>query len=126
VFHLADKYVFDQFGYDGRPNPSFYPACAADRTEAEEWFGDLVGTVDPFFYEYVEAHEEAGIPIDPELVGYFEDLVRIDYVPNGCFGPEGEAIRSAREGLMYNERTLPVMDAVNRRWAERVLEAWSG
>lgn len=66
-----------------------------------------------------------GIPLEPELVEFLEALVRIDHVPNGCFGPEGVAARSAKEGFMCNERTVPVMDAVNRRWVEQVLEAWS-
>lgn len=126
VFNLPDLYVFDLFGDDGRPNRTFYPSCAANRAEAEALWGDLEGVVDPFFDTYLADHEAAGISLDPALVRDLRRLVTVDFVLDGCFGPEGVAVRSAAGGLMYDENELPVMDAVSRRWAEQVLAAWSG
>ena len=126
VFSLADKYVFDVFGFDGRSNWSFYPACATDQSQAEEFFGDLVGTVDPAFETFVSERAAFGLPFDEATENQLRDLIRVDFVPNGCFGPEGVAIRSTDGGLMYAQDLLPVMGAVNRRWAEQVLDAWAG
>ena len=41
MFGLADEYVGDFLGYDGRIDLSSYPACAEDWSEAESWWGDL-------------------------------------------------------------------------------------
>ena len=126
VFALADKYVFDRRGFDGRSNWSFYPACASDQAEAEEFFGDLIGTVDPAFDQLIAERAGYGLTYEPELEEELRELIRVAYVPNGCFGPEGVAIRSTQGGLMYSEGRLPVMGAVNRRWAQQVLDAWAG
>lgn len=126
VFNLPDLYVFDRLGDDGRSNRTFYPSCAADRAEGESFWGDLVGAVDPFFETYLADHEAAGAPVDPARVPVLRRLITVGLVPDGCFGPEGVGVRSAPGGLMYDENELPVMDAVNRRWAEQVLAAWSG
>ncbi|SDQ04580.1 hypothetical protein [Quadrisphaera sp. DSM 44207] len=124
LFALPDKYSFDRWGYDGPPTRSYYPVCAADQAQAEEFFGDLVGTVDPFFQEWVAAYAQHGIPLGADLEAWYREQVVVDYVPDGCFGPAGTARRSSRGGIMHD--TQVVFDAVERRWAEQVLDAWSG
>ncbi len=126
VFGLADKYVFDQKGPDDRTNFTFYPACAADRDEAEEFFGDQVGEVPAAFEQYLAERRASGIDFGEWAIPEEElrQMITVDYVPDGCFGPEGAGRRSTLGGLMYNEYELPVLGAVNLRWAERVLEAW--
>lgn len=125
LFSLADKYVYDQVGYDGRPNWTSYPACARDLIDAEARWGDRIGDIDPFFDTYLTERQAAGQDTDPATVTELRDLIIVDYVETGCFGPE-TAIRTSRGGLMYNEYALPVLDAVSADWATAVLAAWSG
>jgi hypothetical protein len=40
MFGLADEYVGDRYGFDGRADLSSWPACAEDRAEAQSWWGN--------------------------------------------------------------------------------------
>lgn len=124
LFGLPDRYAFER-GIEGPPSGSAYPSCAADQAQAEEFFGDLVGVVDPFLDDYLAAYQRYGIPKAPEEVAALRDAIRIDFVPDGCFGPAGIAKRSSQNTLM-TARLVTVYDAAERRWADRVLDAWAG
>lgn len=120
LFGLQDKYLFDS-GSPGPVDGSAYPSCAADQAQAEDFYGDLIGVVDPFVEDYLAAYTQAGIPRSTDDAAAVRQEIVIDYVPDGCFGPAGTARRSSRGGLMYFG---DLYDAVERRWAERVLDAW--
>ena len=47
LFNLADEYVGEVYGFDGRSDLSSWPTCAEDVEEAEAWWGDVEGAVDP-------------------------------------------------------------------------------
>lgn len=126
MFGFGDKYLFDSYGADpGWLGRSIYPSCAASQEQAESFFGDLIGVVDPAFDDvYLAAFDRYGIELDPAEVAAERDGLRVDYVPNGCFGPEGVSIKSTSGGLMSGVGQTPVLGAANRRWAEAVLDVW--
>ncbi len=126
LYGLPDTYVFDVSGGDtDGPVRSAYPSCASGPEQAQDWFGDLVGTTDPSVEEWLAAYDRQGIPLAPEEAEVVRSQVRVDLVPDGCFGPEGVAVRSSRAALMHSSYEVPLLDAVERRWAEQVLDAWA-
>lgn len=121
MFGLPDEYVGEKLGFDGRPNLSSWPSCAEDADEADVWWGDLLGSVDPMLEVWIEEMAEAGFPVqDP---GSYRELIRVDHVELGCYDVEG-SVRATRDSMMNNN--LPMLGSVNRRWAERILALWSG
>ena len=124
IYDLPDTYMLAMYGEDAVTGPVSYPGCAPDQATAEEWFGDLVGTVDPFFEEWRAAYDHHGIPIEDWYAAMMRDMIRVSFVPVGCVGPQGERVRSSESSLMHRNYTVPVLDAAERRWAERVLDAW--
>ncbi len=123
MFGLADEYVGDVFGYDGRLDLSSYPACAADWTEAESWWGDLEGDVDPMFDIWMDELEEAGLAYDDPYEQDLRESVAVTYVHGGCYD-RPRSYRATVDSLMNGE--IPVLGSVNRRFAERVLDLWEG
>lgn len=126
VFNLPDHYAFDQFGYDGRPAVGAYPSCAEDVSQADAWWGSVRGVVDPALDVFLDDLAAGGLVLDADVRSFLADDVRIGDVANGCFGPEGVAVRASYGGLMYDEHVLPVMNRVDRCWSERFLDAWLG
>jgi hypothetical protein len=117
LFDLRDEYT----AYD-REVQHGYPNCAPDLETAEEWWGDLVGGVDPFVYEYAEVMEGLGQWVPADLVAN----ITVGFEMGGCYGAEGVAgaVRPTGESIMRNQ--LPVFGAVNRERAEKILALWSG
>jgi hypothetical protein len=76
IFALADEY--SEIGNDF-PRIK-YPNCAPDKATAMEWWGDLEGSIDPFFYEYRQA-----------LIDYYANSENPDY-------------------LRYNDGVLEIVD----------------
>jgi hypothetical protein len=123
MFSLADEYVGRVHGSDGRFDLSSWPSCAENVAEAEEWWGDLVGQVDPMLDIWVEEMLRAGIwPEDTDALEHYGPRVAVDLVDGGCYGVPG-SIRATEDSLMNTN--IPVMGLVNRRWAESVLELWN-
>jgi hypothetical protein len=121
MFNLADEYVGQQLGFDGRPDLSTWPSCAEDRAEAEAWWGDLVGEVDPMVEFWMDEMDDAGFSMGTDAREFFAEQVTVGFVDGGCYGVPG-SIRATEDSLMNN--SIPVMGAVNRRWAESILELW--
>jgi len=121
LFNLADEYVGDVYGFDGRSDLSSWPSCAEDRAEAAVWWGDLVGDVDPMMAIWVGEMAEAGFPLpDPEV---WAERVEVGVVGGGCYGVASSA-RATADSLMNT--SIPVLGPVNRRWAEQILDLWKG
>ncbi|NNC75693.1 MAG: hypothetical protein HKN93_09310 [Acidimicrobiia bacterium] len=122
MFSLADEYVGRVHGFDGRFDLSTWPSCAEDVVEAEEWWGDLIGQVDPMLDIWVEEMLSAGIwPEDTDALEHYGPRVAVGFVDGGCYGVPG-SIRATEDSLMNTN--IPVLGAVNRRWAESVLALW--
>lgn len=121
LFNLADEYVGDVYGFDGRTDLSSWPSCAEDLDEAAEWWTDLTGDVDPMVAIWVDELDQAGFPLlEPES---WADRVRVDVVDGGCYAVAGSA-RATSDSLMNTG--VPVLGSVNRRWAEQILDLWEG
>ncbi len=121
MFNLPDEYVGQQLGFDGREDLSSWPSCAESDEEAEAWWGDLAGSVDPMVDLWITQMDEAGFPVfDP---GTLEANVAVSNVDGGCYGVAG-SIRATFDSLM--NQNIPVLGSVNRRWAEEILDLWEG
>jgi len=122
LFNLPDEYVGEQLGFDGRENLSSWPSCAEDKAEADEWWGDLIGDVDPMLDIFLAELEEAGLPSQFPRTLWVES-VEVSSVDGGCYGVDG-SFRATFDSLMNN--SPPILGSVNRRWAEEILDLWEG
>jgi hypothetical protein len=120
LFSLADEYVGDRLGYDGRPNLSSWPSCAQDVSEATAWWGDLIGQIDPMVDTWADEMNQAGFPIDKT---FLEGQVKVENVPGGCYAVATSA-RATKDSLMMSN--MPVLGSVNRRWAQQIVDLWPG
>ena len=101
-------------------NWPYYPNCAANISEARSNWGDLIGQVDPFYYE-LEAFLEKPQPMtgnplySPMLIQDFN----VDYVllDNGFYTPVQSSLMAVG--------TRPVFTSVNRARAEQVLNLFT-
>ena len=117
----------DEYREPSSPVPHYgYPNCAESREQAEQWWGDRIGELDPMAERYREVVET----FQPGLRDISDDLlarwVAVD-VHDGPCGSADDAPASfvpTRRGLMANE--LPVLGSVNRARAEQVLGLFSG
>jgi IgA Peptidase M64 len=144
LFGLADEYVeSDQL----QPRIK-YPNCAENQTQAQAWWGDLIGEVDPFFYEWrdvmmnkfyinengryfneyldFETNELIRVEVFAEDV-YSTDNIVTKYAQGGCFTPSymGQ-VRPTENSIMGYNYLTQVFGSVNRRQAEKVLNIFSG
>jgi len=121
LFNLPDEYVGQRFGFDGRTDLSSWPSCAEDRAEADEWWADLVGDVDPMVDIWAAEMDESGFPIgDPAGIAA---SVTVSNVDQGCYGVTG-SLRATFDSLMNN--SIPVLGSVSRKWAMQILDLWGG
>jgi len=115
LFGLRDEY--DRFGTDvGRPG---YPNCLTDRVDAETYWGDLLGQLDPMYERWQSVSEANGVWYETDLT---KDEFRVDVVDAYCAGDEVASFRPTKRSLMNGEE--PVFGMVNRRRAEQVLDLW--
>jgi len=115
LFGLRDEY--DRFGSDvGLPG---YPNCLTDRVDAETYWGDLLGQLDPMYERWKSVSEANGVWYETDLA---KDEFRVDVVDAYCAGDEVAGFRPTQRGLMNFEE--PVFGAVNRRRAEQILDLW--
>jgi hypothetical protein len=121
LFNLPDEYVGQQLGFDGREDLSSWPSCAESQVEADGWWGDLTGDVDPMVDIWAEEMAGAGFPLaDSDARA---TSVAVSNVDGGCYGVAG-SIRATFDSLM-NE-SIPVLGSVNRRWAVEIIHLWEG
>ncbi|MGI9613560.1 MAG: hypothetical protein ACR2QO_11655, partial [Acidimicrobiales bacterium] len=121
LFNLSDEYVGRVSGFDGRTDLSSWPTCAEDDAEAASWWGDLEGAVDPMVTTWASEMESAGfLLVDTDVL---RERVRVTAVDGGCYGVPG-SYRATEDSLMNT--SIPVLGSVNRRWAEQVLDLWTG
>ncbi|MEZ5229862.1 MAG: hypothetical protein R2710_25330 [Acidimicrobiales bacterium] len=122
LFELRDEYV----GFDDRAVLTQYPNCAPTAELADDWWGSLDGTIDPFVYEVLRARRAAGFPGEPREGSNLATSVRIGVHPGGCYdtADANTAFRPSSDSLMNSE--IPVWGAVNRRRVEQVLARFSG
>ena len=121
MFNLPDEYVGQQLGFDGRDDLSSWPTCAESDSEADDWWGDLVGDVDPMVDLWVAQMDDAGFPLfDSEALAAG---VVVSNVDGGCYGVAG-SVRATFDSLMNTN--IPVLGSVNRRWAQQILDLWDG
>jgi len=120
LLNLADEYVGQRLGYDGRPDLSSWPSCAEDMAEATAWWGGLIGQVDPMMTTWANEMSEAGFPLD---VAFLSEQVKVANVDGGCYGPTG-SFRATTDSLMNSN--MPVLGSVNRAWAQQIIDLWAG
>jgi len=114
LFDLRDEYV--DFG---RTTQYGYPNCASSVSEAEAWWGDLLGEVDPFVYEYIDDRTQLDLYTRDELI----EAVTVGNYVGGCYG-DVDVIRPTRDSIMNSE--VPVFGSPNRRRIENLLGQFSG
>jgi hypothetical protein len=125
MFNLADEYVGEVLGFDGRYDLSSWPSCAEGPAEAEAWWGDLAGEVDSMVDVWVDEMTTHGVWDEASAAVVAESWrskVEVGFVDGGCYATPG-SIRATEDSLMNSG--IPVMGAVNRRWAETVLDLWA-
>ena len=116
LFDLRDEYVESSRGVTHG-----YPNCAPDQATAEAWWGDQIGTIDPFVDEYLSLSRHWSQWVDPELVSE----ITTGFLPGGCYSDrEDAAVRPTGDSIMNSG--VPVFGAVNRQRAEQILALWSG
>ncbi len=122
LFELRDEYV----GFDDRGVLTQYPNCAPSAALAEQWWGSLDGSIDPFVYEVLRARRAAGFPGEPRDGENLADRVRIGVFSGGCYDAADvtTAYRPSSDSLMNSE--IPVWGSVNRRRVQQVLARFSG
>ncbi|MFQ5947517.1 MAG: hypothetical protein ACE5KX_01475 [Acidimicrobiia bacterium] len=120
LFDLRDEYV-ETIDYP-RPVQFGYPNCAATQEQAEQWWGSLVGTVDPFFFEWRDTLTRYGLwtEFDDDI----EQRVRVGFHVGGCYSEGDQAIRPTGDSLMNSQ--IPVFGSVNRARIEEILGLWTG
>lgn len=115
LFDLRDEYSENtrdvQFGY---------PNCAEGLEQAFEWWGDDVGSVDPFVHTYIETQQRFGLWVPPDLV----EKITIGFELGGCYGGGEEVVRPSSDSIMNSE--TPVFGTVNRRRVEDLLDLFDG
>lgn len=95
-----------------------YPNCANNLSEAQNWWGNLMGQVDPFYYDYKKFMDEK--PNESEIA--------IGFNFGGCFGPDDgkNVVRPTINSIMRNDYEIPVFGSVNRQRVEQILNLFSG
>jgi hypothetical protein len=96
------------------------PVCAATVAEAEDWWGDLIGTVDPYFYEWRQTLQYAR-QWNPQPGSHPEAAVTVGINSS----PALACIQPVEDAVMVSART-PVWGAVDRRRIETILEPFTG
>ncbi|MFH1105124.1 MAG: hypothetical protein V1757_09340 [Actinomycetota bacterium] len=116
LFDLRDEYQEPSRGVGHG-----YPNCAPDEAAAEQWWGDEMGAIDPFVYEYIDVNRQWSQWVDSDLVA----RITIGAYPGGCYSDQDEdAVRPTQDSIMNSG--VPVFGAVNRARAEGILALWSG
>lgn len=152
LFGLADEY-----SEPDRTTPIIkYPNCAADETTATKWWGDLVGTVDPYFYEFRTAFiDYYTSEADPFYLRYNngvleksyyndesyeinwakvenlnevldEENYKVGYFPGQCFSTSQTGAIRPTKESMMNSASTPILGNVNRREMQKVFNLFSG
>lgn len=97
------------------------PNIAANPAVAESWWGDLVGEIDPFFYEYRDTLQ--GYDLWDEEQFDFEAALTVGFYPTDC------NVRPTAHSIMDRHRpeegAIPVFGTVNRLRAEQILGLWN-
>lgn len=114
IFGLRDEYL----QYENLEPAVGYPNCAADEAQATEYWGDLIGDLDPMFNRWKEVTEQSG----REFFDTEENFRVKAGVVGGCFGDDSSAIRPTQDSLMNGN--TPIFGSVNRRRVEQVLDLW--
>jgi hypothetical protein len=117
VFGLQDEYA-------GSDTPLYgYPSCAHNISEAQEWWGDSYGKIDPSFYDYKKAFDENKLQLSVT-----EEDFRTTYFYGGCYIPYGDnrVVKPTKESIMGVNQELPVFGLVNKKRIEQVLSLFSG
>jgi len=118
----------------GKPTLFQFPNCAKNLTQAQDWWGDIIGQVDSTYYDlqssaddfYQRYNTSDNIVNVRALALCNEEGLRINYTKGGCYGDSSaDVIRPSEQSLM-NLMNCPVMGSVNRRRAEQVLALFSG
>ena len=115
LFDLRDEYS------ESTRNVQFgYPNCADGLDQAFDWWGDDVGSVDPFVHAYIETQQRFGLWVPPDLV----EQITIGFELGGCYGGGDEVVRPSSDSVMNSE--TPVFGTVNRRRVEDLLALFDG
>lgn len=115
IFGLRDEY--EEQGLDTAI--AGYPNCASSEAEAEDYWGDLVGQLDPMYERWKEVSQANDVWYEADDRG--QDFV-VATVTGGCFSTSGDAFRPTARSLMNGQE--PVFGAVNRFRAEQILDLW--
>ncbi|MGL4758358.1 MAG: M64 family metallopeptidase [Patescibacteria group bacterium] len=90
----------DEYEEAGKAEPILrYPNCASSEEEAKLWWGDLIGKVEPEFYEYQNKEIEFAIKGSPEI---FERKDGKIYLNLGQYDEKGNFIKTGQEEISKN------------------------
>lgn len=118
IFGLTDEYV--------EANSPFFvsqkPSCAIDQTMANKWWGNLNGTVDPFYDTFKNNRIALNMTYPPVT-----DITIGNITGAGCLSSvDSGQIRSSVNSMMNYHYTLPVLGTVNTAHVNGILDLFSG
>lgn len=135
IFGLHDEYT-----EPGQTEPlTDLPNCAASLEEAEQAWGNLIGSVDPFYYtvvnemkkygiDFITSYDEAedGNLIEKTVERYPMSDYITQYFKGGCYVEYGDerVIKPTKESVMSSN--YPIWGSVNRKQVQKVLDMFSG
>ncbi len=119
IFELRDEY------YEADRNVTYgYPNCAPSQETARQWWGDLVGEVDPAVYTWIDYQQRYYEYFGEEGPASLVDMVTVRPTLGGCYDGSDDVVRPTEDSLMNSQ--IPVFGAVNRRRVEAILGLFSG
>jgi hypothetical protein len=145
LFNLRDEYVRTGVEFGDRYGHNI----ARNQTEAQSLWGDVVGQVDPFYYEWKAKMQSHNIWIDksnPEcyfdakrniqICSWYPDAeeIKVGFFDGGGITTTGISVRPTYTSLMSNEdvrdkswpRFPPVFGMANRKVMQSVFNLYSG
>ena len=119
IFELRDEY------YEADRAVTYgYPNCAPSEEVAMEWWGDLVGEVDPAVDTWIDYQRRYYEYFGEEGPASLVDMVTVRPTSGGCYDGSDDVIRPTEDSIMNSQ--IPVFGAVNRRRVESILGLFSG
>jgi len=111
---LHDEYI-DGYGY---------PNCANNQQEAELWWGNYIGQIDPFYYEYKQIVKNLSGNTQLYLIN--EEDFKVGYISQGCSEDSlSSKLRPTKMSIM-NHYVVPIFGSVNRARIEQILNLFGG
>jgi len=114
LYSLLDEYPSNILPKLGQPN------AAVNQTQAQTYWSNFIGQVDPFYYQWKALLQAKGFTAPPE------NDFKVGYFSSGCLASTGTCIIPTTKSLMNYLFSNQVYGSVNRDRVEKTLALFSG